>query len=111
MITTKEQILNRVYLTDYLLGKEEFTRSNSNSRDSITNKDAFLDDFRDGRLKRYAGENVVYCDGIRCGHSTNRALLYKEAIKEYNDTNIAVFRVPNEDEEEPDLLDAIGKVD
>ncbi len=106
-----ERRLKRIYLRYYLLAGVELNGRVSSSSRNITNKQAFSDDFESGRLRRYSGESVVYCDGIRCGHSTNSNHLYKEAMDEYGRANIAVFRVPEGDAEEPDFERAIGSVE
>ncbi|MBI4176337.1 MAG: hypothetical protein HY518_03970 [Candidatus Aenigmarchaeota archaeon] len=96
---------------NYLLCHQMLSRQPDRGLSRDDNRPYFKKDLSAGRLSPYVGEWVAYWKGILCGEGEEGEALYRKASVYYGATNLAVFRVPLDDEPLEGVLHggALGK--
>ncbi len=106
LVRVKKSSSLREYLLDHN-GLSSFPNKGDNER---VNVPCFREDLKEGRLNFYRGESVAYHKGVLCGQSADGNDLYNKAKEYYGKSNLAVFRVPKEEETLDTILtEALGE--
>ena len=92
VITREEYVLSTEEFSREL--REKFKKPNFNSDNRVN----FLWDFGTGELNRYRGTYVVYKEGILCGQSKDKELLYRDAVFNLCSPDIDLYPVPKNGE-------------
>ncbi len=95
-----------IKMEEFLLSHDEVAKSSNIGDNSEGNVPSFQVDFLKGSLKRYKGTYVIYHKGVLVGQSKNGPSLFKEAQRYYGNSNLALFKVP---ENPKDLCDVVEK--
>ena len=79
---------------EYVLSSKEFQIEKKRKiikNHSTNNRVSFVLDYASGELKRYKGTFVAYKEGILCGQSEDRELLYREVVFNLCEPDVKIF--------------------
>ena len=91
----REQLLLRN--VKFILSHAALSRYNERGNEK-SNIPYFKEDLENGKLDSVRGHYVVYWKGILCGYSQEGETLFIRAGEYFGNSNLAVFRVPQKNE-------------